>query len=109
MDSIRKISAWFKSNWFLILLAGWFAAYTWASAKKIESATLNMAEEMAISRSMKLYAEGKAIYMPGSNCVIRATPEISKQLFMDLAMACAKKHEDYLSTQDQPEEKQHRQ
>jgi hypothetical protein len=48
---------------------------------------------------MKQYAEGKAVYMPGSSCVIRATPEISKQLFMDLATACAKKHEDFLVDQ----------
>ena len=101
MESIRKIWGWLKSNWFLLLIALWFAGYTWATANKIEIATKNMAEEISISRSMKHYAEGKAVYMPGSNCVIRATPEISKQLFMDLAMACAKKHEDFLASHEE--------
>ena len=99
MESVRKLGRWFKSNWFLLLIAFWFAGYTWVTARKIEMATNNMTEEIAISRSMKQYAEGKAIYMPGSNCVIRATPDISKQLFIDLAMACAKKHEGFLVDQ----------
>lgn len=96
MELFKRIGKSLKENLFLIVIAIWFAAYTWASAQKIENATINMAEELSLSRSMDNYSQGKAIYMPGSNCVIRATPEISKQLFMDLAMACAKKHEDYL-------------
>ena len=96
MDSFKRFGSWLKENLFLIIIAVWFAAYSWASAQKIEKATINMAEELSLSRSMDNYSQGKAVYMPGSNCVIRATPEISKQLFMDLSMACAKKHEDYL-------------
>ena len=103
MNRLRAVWRWFVSNWFLLLIVVWFTGYAYMSANKIEMATMQMSEEMSISRSMKQYDEGKAVYMPGSNCVIRATPEISKQLFMDLAMACAKKHENYLGTLDAPE------
>jgi len=40
--------------------------------------------------------QGQAVYMPGSSCVIKATPDIDIQKFRDLAAACSMKHMEYL-------------
>ena len=40
--------------------------------------------------------QGQAVYMPGSSCVIKATPDIDIQKFRDLAAACSMKHLEYL-------------
>tara|TARA_A100001011_G_scaffold386578_1_gene462721 strand:+ start:574 stop:846 length:273 start_codon:yes stop_codon:yes gene_type:complete len=40
--------------------------------------------------------QGQAVYMPGSSCVIKATPDIDIQKFKDLAAACSMKHMEYL-------------
>ena len=96
MKHISNILNWIKTNWFLLLLAAWFAGYTWASAKKIENVTTDMAKEMRMDQSFDKYDKGAAVYFPGAACTIRAAPDVDKQLFMDLAMACARKHELYL-------------
>ena len=87
MKYIRKIYNKIKENWFLILLLGWVCLYMWASTKKIEQVT-----------SMEKYESGKAIYMPGASCTIRATSDIDESLFVELAMACAKRHGKYLNS-----------
>ena len=98
MKYIRKIYNKIKENWFLILLMVWMGLYTWASAKKIEQATEKMAMDISISRSMEQYESGKAIYMPGASCTVRATSDIDESLFIELAMACAKRHGNYLNS-----------
>ena len=98
MNYARKIYNKITENWFLILLMVWMGLYTWASAKKIEQATEKMAIDISISRSMEQYESGKAIYMPGASCTIRATSEIDKSMFIDLAMACASRHEKFLTS-----------
>ena len=101
MKLINSCLTWLKSNWFLLLLTLWLTGYSWATARKIEDVTTNMASEMRMDQSFKKYDAGAAVYFPGSACTIRATPEIDKQLFMDLAMACARKHEIYLQKENQ--------
>ena len=98
MKYIRKIYNKIKENWFLILLLGWVCLYMWASTKKIEQVTEKMAMEISIASSMEKYESGKAIYMPGASCTIRETSDIDESLFVELAMACAKRHGKYLNS-----------
>lgn len=100
MTFIKSIFNNLKQHWMLILVSIWFGLYSWATVKKIESATEKIAKEMSLSKSFEKYENGDAVYMPGSACVIRATTVIDKQVFMDLAMACARKHEKYLESQE---------
>ena len=98
MKHIREMINKLKENWVLIGLIIWLSLYTWSSARKIEIATEKMAIDISISRSMEQYESGKAIYMPGASCTIRASSEIDSKLFVNLAMACASRHEKYLNS-----------
>lgn len=43
-----------------------------------------------------IVSSGKAIYMPGSVCIIKATSDIDKNKMRQFAAACIKSHEDWL-------------
>jgi hypothetical protein len=43
-----------------------------------------------------IVSSGKAIYLPGSVCVIKATSDIDKNKMRQFAAACIKSHEDWL-------------
>ena len=43
-----------------------------------------------------IVSSGKAIYMPGSVCVIKATSDIDKNKMREFAAACIRSHEDWL-------------
>jgi len=43
-----------------------------------------------------IISSGKAIYMPGNVCVLKATSDISAQKMKEFASACIKSHEDWL-------------
>tara|TARA_R100000455_G_C6238448_1_gene98042 strand:- start:411 stop:713 length:303 start_codon:yes stop_codon:yes gene_type:complete len=43
-----------------------------------------------------IVSSGKAIYLPGSVCVIKATSDISKAKMREFAAACINSHEDWL-------------
>jgi len=43
-----------------------------------------------------IVSSGKAIYLPGSVCVIKATSDIDKAKMRQFAAACIKSHEDWL-------------
>jgi len=43
-----------------------------------------------------IVSSGKAIYLPGSVCVIKATSDIDKTKMRQFAAACIKSHEDWL-------------
>ena len=43
-----------------------------------------------------IVSSGKAIYMPGSVCIIKATSDIDKAKMRQFAAACIKSHEDWL-------------
>jgi hypothetical protein len=43
-----------------------------------------------------IVSSGKAIYLPGSVCVIKATSDIDKAKMREFAAACINSHEDWL-------------
>ena len=43
-----------------------------------------------------IVSSGKAIYLPGSVCVIKATSDIDKNKMREFAAACINSHEDWL-------------
>ena len=47
-----------------------------------------------------IVSSGKAIYMPGSVCVIKATSDIDQVKMREFAAACIKSHEDWLLISD---------
>jgi hypothetical protein len=47
-----------------------------------------------------IVSSGKAIYMPGSVCVIKATSDIDQIKMREFAAACIKSHEDWLLIND---------
>lgn len=101
MKYVKSLYGKFKSNWYIIAVGMYLLVFgygQWTFQQKIEKANKAMAEELSTSRSMDRYEKGLAVYMPGSTCTVRATPDISKQLFVDLAMACARRHEMYLES-----------
>lgn len=50
---------------------------------------------------------GKAIYMPGSVCVLRATSEIDGEKMREFAAACIKSHENWLLINDEQSSYKH--
>ena len=93
MKKILELWDWFKDNWLIIFIAVWFSLYSWSQAMKIDEAI----DVIATTRSMDISKDSKATYVPGAYCVIKATPDVPKQVFMDHAMACARQHELYLA------------
>ena len=47
-----------------------------------------------------IVSSGKAIYMPGSVCIIKATSDIDQVKMREFAAACIKSHEDWLLISD---------
>ena len=47
-----------------------------------------------------IVSSGKAIYLPGSVCVIKATSDIDKAKMREFAAACINSHEDWLLISD---------
>ena len=43
-----------------------------------------------------IVSSGKAIYMPGSVCILKATSDITVDKMREFAAACIKSHEDWL-------------
>jgi hypothetical protein len=43
-----------------------------------------------------IVSSGKAIYMPGSVCILKATSEVSEDKMREFAAACIKSHKDWL-------------
>jgi hypothetical protein len=50
---------------------------------------------------------GKAIYMPGSVCVLKATSEIDSEKMREFAAACIKSHENWLLINDEQSSYKH--
>ena len=48
-----------------------------------------------------IVSSGKAIYMPGNVCVLKATSEIDGQKMREFAAACIKSHENWLLINDE--------
>ena len=92
MKYFTRFLAWIKENWFLILFAIFLSFAMWVHASKIDSISKQFTESRLALREQ----QPDAVYLKGSSCVIRATPDVSKQVFMDLAMDCARKHEEFL-------------
>ena len=47
-----------------------------------------------------IVSSGKAIYMPGSVCIIKATSDIDQVKMREFAAACINSHEDWLLISD---------
>ena len=47
-----------------------------------------------------IVSSGKAIYMPGSVCILKATSEVSEDKMREFAAACIKSHKDWLLISD---------
>ena len=50
-------------------------------------------------RQENTFNEGIGFYMPGSSCVIKATPDVGIQKFKDMMAVCAARHLQYLESQ----------
>ena len=50
-------------------------------------------------RQENSFNEGIGFYMPGSSCVIKATPDVGIQKFKDMMSVCAARHLQYLESQ----------
>ena len=48
-----------------------------------------------------IVSSGKAIYMPGNVCVLKATSEIDSKKMREFAAACVKSHENWLLINDE--------
>ena len=53
-------------------------------------------EEVKRVKVESVVSSGKAIYMPGSVCVLKATSEVSEEKMREFAAACIKSHRDWL-------------
>ena len=56
----------------------------------------NINNEVERVKVESIVSSGKAIYLPGSVCVIKATSDIDKAKMRQFAAACIKSHEDWL-------------
>jgi len=56
----------------------------------------NINNEVERVKVESIVSSGKAIYMPGSVCIIKATSDIDKNKMRQFAAACIKSHEDWL-------------
>lgn len=48
-----------------------------------------------------IVSSGKAIYMPGNVCVLKATSEIDSEKMKEFAAACVRSHENWLLINDE--------
>ena len=48
-----------------------------------------------------IVSSGKAIYMPGNVCILRATSDITVEKMREFAAACVQSHEDWLKINEQ--------
>ena len=56
----------------------------------------SISEEVERVKVESVVSSGKAIYMPGSVCVLKATSEVSEEKMREFAAACIKSHRDWL-------------
>ena len=56
----------------------------------------NIDREVERIKVESIVSSGKAIYMPGSVCIIKATSDIDQIKMREFAAACVKSHEDWL-------------
>ena len=56
----------------------------------------NINNEVERVKVESIVSSGKAIYMPGSVCIIKATSDVGKNKMREFAAACINSHEDWL-------------
>jgi hypothetical protein len=77
----------------LILL---FMAGTVVGGFSLGSQLNSINKEVERVQVESIVSSGKAIYMPGSVCILKATSEVSEDKMREFAAACIKSHKDWL-------------
>jgi len=79
----------------LLFMAGTLVAFfsLWSQLDSIN-------EEVERVQVESIVSSGKAIYMPGSVCVLKATSDISEVKMREFAAACINSHRDWLLIND---------
>lgn len=67
-----------------------------AAALKMDYRLDNIDREVERIKVESIVSSGKAIYMPGSVCIIKATSDIDQIKMREFAAACVKSHKDWL-------------
>lgn len=62
--------------------------------------TSNIETEIKRVKVESIISEGKAIYMPGSVCILKATSDITGNKIREFAAACIRSHERWLLIND---------
>jgi len=65
----------------------------------------SLEEKVDTVRQENTFNEGIGFYMPGSSCVIKATPDVGIQKFKDMLAVCSARHLQYLESQKEIEKK----
>tara|TARA_Y100001938_G_C8063670_1_gene418872 strand:+ start:1207 stop:1509 length:303 start_codon:yes stop_codon:yes gene_type:complete len=96
------------------LIIGLFMLSGCATVFSLHHKLDNIGSEVERVQVESIVSSGKAIYLPGSVCVIKATSDIDKAKMRQFAAACIKSHEDWLLINngnaiysDAPQEVQH--
>jgi hypothetical protein len=77
----------------LILL---FMAGTMVGGFSLGAQLNSINKEVKRVKVESVVSSGKAIYMPGSVCILKATSEVSEEKMREFAAACIKSHRDWL-------------
>ena len=78
------------------LIIGLFMLSGCATVFSLHHKLDNIGSEVERVQVESIVSSGKAIYLPGSVCVIKATSDIDKTKMRQFAAACIKSHEDWL-------------
>jgi len=78
------------------LIIGLFMLSGCATVFSLHHKLDNIGSEVERVQVESIVSSGKAIYLPGSVCVIKATSDIDKAKMRQFAAACIKSHEDWL-------------
>ena len=78
------------------LIIGLFMLSGCATVFSLHHKLDNIGSEVERVQVESIVSSGKAIYLPGSVCVIKATSDIDQVKMREFAAACIKSHEDWL-------------
>jgi hypothetical protein len=78
------------------IIIGLFMVSTCLSVYSLHYKIDNINQEVERVQVESIVLSGKAIYMPGSVCIIKATSDIDTYKMREFAAACIKSHDEWL-------------
>ena len=83
------------------IFAGLAVLFAGAAVLSLHNKVDSISDQVERVKVESIVSSGKAIYMPGNVCVLKATSEIDSKKMREFAAACVKSHENWLLINDE--------